>query len=425
MVNQAATREVIRVAVGRNINAVTRITAGASGSTTTFLTDDLEGTTTTEHKGSQWLGTDTPNDEVQARVTASSVSSSRTTLTLFPAVTSTVSGDTAELWKIWNPKDIHDYINQAIREITGLAYDPEESLTLHADGRRTRFDIPSEFAMLNRIDFRINVTAQQVLPAGVVWDESVDADFTITQDTEDLLLGRTSTKFVVAGTVSAGDLASHAISSVDLSDFTHIEFPIKVRTAVAASDLVLRLSATANGADSDKIIAIPALSAQEETWVRVAMSEAVSSFDASETTAIISVALEYNANNGANTIWLGEVRATLDGSEDWATIPKHLWSIDKNARDLVLTPSGRTAVGYALLKLVGGDKPALLNADATVCEVSDWYVICRATALALRAKAGGRGTDPDDRRRRADDWELLAQQAKAAHHLPQNTRVIS
>ena len=36
----------------------------------------------------------------------------------------------------------------------------------------------------------------QVIEAGNVWDESIDADFTVTQDTVDLLFERVATKFV-------------------------------------------------------------------------------------------------------------------------------------------------------------------------------------------------------------------------------------
>ena len=93
VVTQASTKRVLRQAVGRNLVAagglaLDVIEAAANGSTTTFLVDLIAEGSAGNHKGKFWLGTDAPNDGVSARVTASSVSSNRTTLTLFPAVTS-------------------------------------------------------------------------------------------------------------------------------------------------------------------------------------------------------------------------------------------------------------------------------------------------------------------------------------------------
>ena len=37
------------------------------------------------------------------------------------------------------------------------------------------------------------------------------------------------------------------------------------------------------------------------------------------------------------------------------------------------------------MKLKGGDKPALLSADSTACEIDDQFVIARSTELTLIA----------------------------------------
>ena len=111
MVNQAATRRQIRVAVGRNLKqggmgGVELITSAIDGSTTTFLSDGLDEGSSNEHKGKRWLGTDTPNDEIPSRVIGSSVTNNRTTLTLFPAVSSTKLADPAERWENYDPKEV-------------------------------------------------------------------------------------------------------------------------------------------------------------------------------------------------------------------------------------------------------------------------------------------------------------------------------
>lgn len=423
---QESTREQLRVAIGRVLGAVRLITAESDGTTTTFKTDDLWGGAD-DHNGKWWLGTDAPNDGIQARVIDSTVSSNIVTLTLHPAVSSTKLSDTAELWEPWlNPEDVHAAINQAISDATGLIFTPTEDITLHTGGS-ARFDIPTTFEMLRAdgLELRTDMVSRQVIPAGVVWDESVDSDFTITQDTEDLLFGRVPTKIVVAGTASNGDLVSDDISSIDLSNFTHLEFPIKVRVAVAASDLVFRLSATTNGGDTDKIIAIPALTVGTDTWVRVAMDESTSSFDSSEATAIISVALEYNANVQANTIWIGEVIATQNDSYVWTSVDSNLWGIDKSARDLIFKNGLKELAGYRLMKLTGGDVPMQLSTDATVTEVPEDFIVNRAAAYLLESRGGGQTTDVEARSRRAGRFFQLSEQAKGKFPMAVNWRYVT
>src|SRR3990167_5001731 len=151
---QGRTRLQLRQAVGYNARVLQMLTAtsdGATTSTKTFVTDDLWGGAD-DHNGKWWVGTDSPNAGVYARVKDSSITSDRTTLTLFPAVTSTLAADTAELWAMrFDPKMVEEFINQAIIEVTGLVYDPEESVALFADGRQSRYDIPTQFAMLNGV----------------------------------------------------------------------------------------------------------------------------------------------------------------------------------------------------------------------------------------------------------------------------------
>jgi len=234
-----------------------------------------------------------------------------------------------------------------------------------------------------------------------------------------------ATKFGIAGTVSTGDLSSDSITSNDLSGYTHIEFPIKVRTAVAASDLILRLSASANGADTDKLISIPAIAATTDTWVRVAMDEATSSFDASEATAIISIALEYNANEGANTIWLGTIQATHQENTEWASLHRHQWEIDRQARDLILQNGGKESVGYRLIKVRGGDTPVQLTADATVSEVPEDFIVYRAAAHLMESHGGGPGTDPQERVDRAGRFFQLSEAARQKFPMLTNGRRVT
>lgn len=413
LVSQFATAEEMRVAIGRNLGAVKLITAAANGSTTTFLTDDLFGSSADSHKGKRWRGTDSPNDGVDARVISTAVASDQYTLTLHPAVSSTLASDTAELWDSpFDPVDILDWMNQAIRAVSNTAFDPEESIALHADGRTLRIDIPAEFAFLNQIDYRVKIESKVIHEATTVWDELAEpSNVTHSQQKEDYKNGGASFRMVVGSGFGTGLLATKAISSTDFSGMDFAEFWIKCSIATSAADLQLMVDDTAECASPLETLSVPALTADTWTYVRVAMANPETD------TAIISVGLNYTVDIGACSIWINDVKAVLESTATWVVLAKSQWSIDKNARDLIFTHSGRGAVGYSLLKLFGGDKPALLTSDASVSQVDDYYVICKATALALRAHPKD-GQDPAE-------WELLAQQAQLKHGRPQNTRNIS
>ena len=377
-VTQGNTRQELREKVGYLLgDAFRKITGAASGSTTTLLIDDVPNKTADDFNGSFLQFTSGSNNDGLTRVvTDTAVSSGRVTMTFFPAISdATATNDTAELWsQAYDPDRIHNLLNQAVDSVTSHIYDPTEDITLHSGGR-SRFDIPTTFEMVNAVEMRTSMNSLQIIEGGNVWNESVDSDITITQDDNDKIFGKVATKFSFAGSLTDGDFASQSIGSIDLSGFDYIEFPIKVNAAVAASDLVLRLSATANGADTDKIIAIPALSVGEDTWVRVAMTEAASGFAPSEDTAIISVALEYNANKKVNIAWVGKIEATRNDSYEWKAVPSNLWSIDKETRDLIFTQAGVDHLGWRLLKIKGGDNPAQFTADSDVTEIPERYMI--------------------------------------------------
>ena len=394
--------------MGYNLRAYRSLEADGAGTKTTFLTDELSLGGPQEHLGGWIVFTSgANNDGLIRRVTTSALetANSRQTIAFHPAVPDdTADGDTAELWgEKYDPEALLDHANQALMEAYSTVYDPVEDITLHGGGRQ-RWDIPAGLSMLKRVELRTEMDSKQVISQGVTWDESVDADFTVASDDEDDLFGQIATRFTIAGTVTAGDLVSDNVASLDLSGYTHVEFPIKVKTAIASDDLRLRLSATANGASTTEEITIPAIAALTDTWVRVAMA------DPGAATAIISVALEYNANAGANTVWLGEIVATHDDSCDWVEVPRRLWKIDKEARDLVTT----VELGYYLIKLVGGDEPALFSSDASVNEIDDQYVVAQTVALALDSVGGGSSDDEQALAARALIWYARADRRRRA-----------
>ena len=423
---QGRTREELRVHVGHLLNAVKLLEADATTSQTTFVTDDIPISTADDANG-KWLvftgGQSNIDGEIR-QVTDSSVSSNRVTLTFFPALDyAPASPATAELWDQWyDPAAIHNFINQTIVDVTGHIFDPVEDISLHTGGA-SRFDIPTTLEVLYDVYLRTEDSSTLVIPVQK-WDESVDAnDFTVAVDTEDLLFGRSATKFSISSAARNGDLASDSITSLDLSAYTHIEFPIKVRDTVIASDFILRLSASANGADTNKLIAIPAITGNTDTWVRVAMTD---NFNPSAATAIISVALEMNDNYSDNIVWIGEIRATRNDGDRWTEMPRHLWTVNKEARDLVFIRGGANVANYSLMKLRGGDNPVLLTADATVTEIPENYIVYRTVGLALRRPLRGENSEQTRIRiSQANDYLGMAEMSKANFPMLKNARFVT
>jgi hypothetical protein len=142
-------------------------------------------------------------------------------------------------------------------------------------------------------------------------------------------------------------------------------------------------------------------------------------------TAIASVGLEHDADLGAGvTIWIDDISVVKNDTAKWIKLPRHLWWIDKEAKDVVMDSYVHGVARYNLLKLVGGDKPALLSADSDTSEISERYLIAAATARAFAANSGGQGTDPDQRRGQAGFWFGMANSAKRALPLLTNVRLV-
>ncbi len=429
MVTQGSTREALRKSVGHALGVMRELTADASGSTTTFLTDDLAIMTADDLNGKWLIFTSGQSniDEQIAQITDSTVSSNQVTLTFYPAVTNApVANATAEMWdQPYRPIWVHNALNQAVLDATGAIFEPTTDISLHT-GSTKRYSLAGTLDMVKEVWLRTGMDSQQILEAGNVWDESVQSDWTISQDDEARLYGRVSTKFDVAATASNGDLASQDIPILDLSRYTHFECPIRVAgtsaiTAIVASDLLFILSATANGTDTDKLIAIPALTVGKETWVRVAMDESTSTFSPDQLTAIISAGIEYNANIGANVFWTGRMEATREDSYEWTLVANHLWYIDKNNQELVFKPE--VNLGYRLMKLVGGDNPTQLTTDTDVTEIPERYMVHYAVGMLLQRYIPGESAEQAGVREHQADRQMgMAEAAKRAFPMLSNAR---
>ena len=422
---QGRTRVQIRQHVGRALGAAYVSAATSSGSTTTLLDNSivLGGADTQIGK---WIRfTSGSNDTLTRRVTDSSITSNVTTLTFMPAVGTSTASESYELWDgAYNPDHIDDFINQSILSATGWVYDPIENISLHGDGKQARFDIPSGISMISKIEYRHKVSSTRIHAAAATFDEATTAYaadpnyFTQSLDTKDRKQGTQSLKIVIASGASAGDFLSDSITSKNISGYDTIEMWVKSTVATSSGNLKLLLDDTAVCASPLETLSIPALAA--DTWTFVRMSLANPETD----TAIISVGLEYDSDIGATTVWIDDIMAVANDTAEWSTLDRRNWKIDKESRDLILVRDGQDAVGYALIKITGGDKPALLDADSTATEIGEEYLIAQTISLALLSASGGPATDPDARRQLSAFWGDQSQRARRAFPMFANVRVV-
>ena len=399
--------------------------ATSSGSTTTLLDNTLVLGGADTQIGKWIRFTSGSNDTLTRRVTDSSISSNVTTLTFMPAATASTASESYELWhSAYSPDVVDDFINQAIMSATGWVYDPIENISLHGDGKQIRFDIPSNISMISKVEYRHKVSLTRIHAAAATFDEATTAYaadpnyFTQSLDTKDRKQGTQALKIVIAAGASAGDLLSDSITSKDLSGYDTIEMWVKSTVATSAGNLKLLLDDTAACASPLETLSIPALSA--DTWTFVRMSLANPETD----TAIISVGLEYDADIGAVTVWIDDIVAVANDTAEWETLDRRYWKIDKEARDLVFLRDGQCAVGYSLIKINGGDKPALLTSDSDTTEISEEYIIAQAITTALVSASGGPATDPDAKRQLSAYWGQQAERSRRGFPMLANVRSV-
>ena len=194
-----------------------------------------------------------------------------------------------------------------------------------------------------------------------------------------------------------------------------------ISSALVAGNLKLHLddgTVTADGNDKESLN-LPAIS--PDTWTFARMSLANPELDI----AITSVGLEHDADLGADvTVWIDDIVAVANDTAEWATLDRRNWKIDKESRDLILQRDGHKAVGYSLIKITGGDKPALMTANTDTSEIDENYIIAQATSLAFLSVSGGSATDPDARRQISAFWTEQAQRARRSFPMLTNVRSV-
>lgn len=376
------TREQLGVAIGYLLNGATGKeilfvgSATANGDTTSMIDTKVKGGAD-DHNGFWVRATSGSNDGEIVRVTDADGAGD---LTVDALSNATASGDTFELWdERFPPATMHDLMNLAVMDAYGAIFDPVEDVSLFASVRNSRFDIPTGFSILYEVQRRSYIKETLVHECDTVFDETTDpATFTQVADTADRRHGSSSLKMTVAGG-AAGDFVTDAIAAVDLSDYTHLEGWVKSTVVLAAADYVIHLDSGVVQADGSDLESLNVPAASANTWTHFSIALGNPETD----TAIISVGLEMNVDKGAHVVWFNHLRAVNQDTQQWTTIPSRLWRIDKQARDLHLRKGGLGVADYQLLKLIGGDEPALFTSDASVNEVPDEFIIYSTVSFLL------------------------------------------
>jgi hypothetical protein len=410
MVLQGRTRLQIETSIGRNLNAIFASTASANGSTTTLVDGTLQGSDN-EHNG-KWVHFTSGSNSGEVRRVAD-YDSGTTTITIAPTATALSvisSGNTYILWsEMYQPERVHDAINDSVLDITGRAFDPVENRELFFDAETTRFDIPTGITMINRLEHR-TVDEKVLDEADDGWTAGTSVN--VSADTTLKKRGIGANKIVLAVGVEAGDVIAHkTITSVDLSNYTHLEFWARCSKTTSAADFKFLLDDTAAAVSPIETLSFPALT--EDTWkfCRIALDAA------DEDTDIISLGIEDDVDVGVETLWIDDVRVTKDYTEKWTRIAQHLWRIEKESRDLILSDTARSLAGYSAMKLTGGDTPALLTADSTTTEIHAAFIIYRATALLA--------VGPGDEESMSGGWFALSERQRRRFDILQDARIIT
>ena len=425
---QGRTRKQLRQSIGYNLGALHTGTTYDAGSTTTLISLTFTGGDD-NHNGKWIVVFDTSNSDNAETRLVSDYTASAYRLTLGQALSfATVAGDTYELWDSpYNPDVINEFINQSIMGATGWVYDPIENITLHGDGHQTQFDIPSGISMISKIEYREKVSSVRIHACGTTFDETTDDQFTQSLDTKDRKQGTQALKIGISTSAEADDVIADSITSLNLSKYDTIEMWVKSTVATSAGDLKLHLDSTtitevtAHAGNTDEALSIPALSADTWTFVRMALA------NPENDTGIVSVALELHtdiASSAAVTVWIDDIVGVASDTAEWTTLDRRNWKIDKEARSLILGRDGHDAVGYSLMKITGGDKPALMTADTDTSEIDENYIIAQSVSLALLSSSGGPATDPDAKRQLSAFWTDQATRARRAFPMIANVRSV-
>ncbi len=336
----------------------------------------------------------------------------------------TAGADIFEMWKVFRVEEINDAINQVISDITAKALQIKTIRTAFTETDKYLYDALSGFTHLSLVEYVSSIgTTKEIHRCDVKWDELEDTDVTASLDTSFKKEGGGSVKLEVAAGAGAGDiLLTDNITEVDLSNTTEVQIWIYSTVALDAGDLQLLLDDTVQCASPVESLNIPATTAN--TWTRHIITLANPQSDS----AVISVGLKMVVDKGAFNMWVDDIKALDELTNQYKELPIEYWGIAQGATPyLMLTRAGLSLAGVGTqLRLTGFQIPALLTSDSATSEIDPAYLTAKTAARLLVSHAKSSQLDIHDRAKLATFWlgEAGKRETGITTSMPGTTRVI-
>lgn len=314
------------------------------------------------------------------------------TLTFATVTTAVDTADLAELHRKFTASRYNTVINDAINVAADFFLIPavDETLVVAAwkegdqRAKRREYQIPSGFDYIDSVYIETSPT-HELIDCEAIGNEH--SNVTRALDDDDYQQGSASVKHTVSASISDGDvICSFDLSAAeDLSMYQRIGFWIKVSGALAAADLELLLAADSAVATPIETIELPAVVANTWTFVRATLAAPLSD------TAILSIGFEYDANKKANTIWIDDIRAVLEGQPYFAKTDKldhRHWSIIPASIPLLKIHHSHFLKSGAAIRLVGQTHQSVFTTDAETetCAIPPEFIIQQAMVFLHQSK---------------------------------------
>ena len=421
-VTQQRQRFQIRQSIGVALGALDTFdgslthTADDTGGVNTIRDNSLAFGSRDNHRG-KWVVATGATDSGEIRRVSESDPDARE---LRVSVGFTSQTDTSFSYELWDadvsPIMVHDFINQAIADVTRKGSVPVTDSSIHLGGDIYNFPLPSDMVGVQRVESRSAFRSKTVRNLDAVM-ANPQTNVTVAADTEDFREGSASNKITIAAGFSTGQVINDTFTAIDLSGMTHLEGWAKTNLATTASTLDLFLNDT-----STEQLSLPALTADTWTWFSLALNNPESD------TAIATFGLKSDSDWGgssATVVWLDGVRASRDGSQVYKRLHRRFWDIEPGERRIEFEKSAVPGYDAGLIRLTGRRVPALLSSDTDICEADSNFVIDSVVARMLRARTNISADRRDAAALEADRREARAQMTLARMETPRPSVVWS
>lgn len=337
-----------------------------------------------------------------------------TAVTIDPAFTGVVGGDSVEMWRRnWAPSLINDLINQAIdwsKEAFYERIDPVEKCLSRYD---RRIALPALATMVNEVWKRYRIEWQHVISTNS-FKETTGLD-NVEFDQYDYRYNSPSIRFDVA---AAHALTTHydaAISLTGLQGMTHLEGWFK-RSGNDLPSITLSL----RDGSSSEFSRTLTLADDEWTYLQLPLGNDVRGLRSVDSARVSIV--KQSADNSLS-LWINGLWATNHDTIKWVKLDRNVWFLDHEDRAVVLNSiqgeypfqRGYYAMGsipvYTVFVVIPWRDPAQLESDDDETTLDSDYIVSRAAQLAYNAVSGGPDTDPQRYRQQSLLWEERARRA--------------